>query len=113
MYIKEGIMKYKNKKTTIDGITFASMKEAKRYQELKLLERAGVIKDLELQKEFELQPSYKKNGRTVRKISYIADFCYYENGKYVVEDTKGCKTQVYKLKKKIFEYRYDYEIRET
>lgn len=106
-------MKYHNKKIIIDGIVFDSTKEGKRYQELKLLERAGVIKDLELQKEFELQPSYKKNGRTVRKISYIADFCYYENGKYVVEDAKGCKTQVYKLKKKMFEYRYDYEIRET
>ncbi len=109
-------MKYKNKKTTINGITFDSLKEARRYQELKLLERAGVIKDLELQKEFELQPSYKKNGRTVRKISYIADFCYYENGKYVVEDVKSevtSKDKTYRLKRKIFEYKYDYEIKET
>lgn len=106
-------MKYKNKKTTINGITFDSLKESRRYQELKLLERAGIIKDLELQKEFELQPSYKKNGRTIRKISYIADFCYYENGKYIVEDVKGMRNDVYKLKKKLFEYRYDYEIRET
>ena len=100
--------KYHNKKETIDGITFDSKKEAKRYQQLKLLEQAGLIKNLELQKEFPLQPSFKKNGKTYRKISYIADFFYYDNKlkQFVVEDTKGFRTDVYKIKKKMFEYKY-------
>ena len=104
--------KYHNKQIIIDGIKFESIREGKRYQELKLFERAGIIENLELQKEFELQPSYKKNGKTIRKISYLADFCYYdkEKKKYIVEDTKGYRTEIYKLKKKIFEYKYDYEI---
>lgn len=109
-------MKYHNKKIVIDGIKFDSIREGKRYQELKLLERAGIIDNLELQKEFELQPSYKKNGKTVRKISYLADFCYYENGKYIVEDVKSkatSKDKTYRIKKKIFEYKYDFEIKET
>jgi len=105
--------KYHNKKIIIDGIKFDSIREGKRYQELKLLQRVGIIENLELQKEFELQPSYKKNGKTIRKISYIADFCYYENGKYIVEDVKGMHNDVYKLKKKLFEYKYDFEIKET
>ena len=73
----------------------------------------NIIKDLELQKHFELQPSFKKNNKTIRKIEYIADFYYYDNEKkkYIVEDTKGFKTETYKLKKKLFEYRYkDLEI---
>ena len=100
--------KYKNKKIIIDGIEFDSKKEAKRYSELKLLERAGKIKDLELQKVFELQPSFKKNNKTYRKTTYKADFYYFdiEKDKYIVEDVKGFKTEVYKLKKKIFEYKY-------
>ena len=102
------ISKYHSKKVIIDGITFDSEKEGKRYQELKLLEKAGLIKNLELQKEFELQPSFKKNGKTYRKISYKADYYYYDNhlDKYVVVDTKGFKTDVYKIKKKMFEYKY-------
>lgn len=107
--------KYKNKKIIIDGIEFDSKKEAKRYSELKLLERTGKIKDLELQKVFELQPSFKKNGKTYRKTTYKADFYYFNNekGKYIVEDVKGFKTEVYKLKKKMFEYKYqDLELKE-
>lgn len=103
------VNKYHNQKETIDGITFASRKEAKRYQELKLLERAGIIKELQLQKKFELQPKYKNNeGQTIRAITYVADFFYYDNEKkqYFVEDTKGYRTEVYKLKKKLFEYVY-------
>lgn len=107
--------KYHSKKVILDGIEFDSKKEAKRYSELKLLERAGQIKDLELQKVFELQPSFKKNGKTYRKTTYKADFCYFDNekGKYIVEDVKGFKTEVYKLKKKMFEYKYqDLELKE-
>lgn len=107
--------KYGNKKIIIDGIEFDSKKEGNRYIELKLLERAGEIKDLELQKVFELQPGFKKNGNTYIRITYVADFYYYDirNNNYVVEDTKGFKTEVYKIKKKLFEYKYpDLEIKE-
>ena len=101
-------MKYHSKKTTVDGITFDSKKEANRYCELKLLEKAGKIKDLELQHQFVLQPPFKKNGKTIRAITYVADFTYYdlERMKNVVEDVKGYKTDVYQIKKKIFEYKY-------
>lgn len=102
-------MKYHNKIVEIDNIKFASKKEAKRYTELKWLEKAKLIKDLELQKSFELQPKYVNNNREhIRAINYVADFFYYDNEKkiYIVEDTKGFRTDVYKLKKKIFEYKY-------
>ena len=108
--------KYRNKKIIIDGKELDSKLEGKRYRELKLLERAGVIKDLQLQPAFELLPSFKKNGKTYQKIKYIADFSYFDNelGKVIVEDTKGFKTEVYKLKKKLFEYIYkDLEIKEV
>jgi len=100
--------KYSNKKTMIDGITFMSKKEANRYSELKLLLRAKQISNLVLQPSFELQESFKKNGKTIRAINYIADFQYEENGKIVVEDVKGVKTQVYLIKKKLFEHKYPY-----
>ena len=101
-------MKYHNRKVSVDNITLDSAKEARRYTELKLLERAGKIKRLELQPEFILQPAFTKGGKRYRKIAYKADFSYFdiEKGVYTVEDAKGFKTDVYKLKKKLFEYRY-------
>ena len=107
--------KYHNKKVIFDNIVFDSKKEKKRYYELSLLQRANEIKDLELQVEYELQPAFKKNGISYRKISYIADFKYFDNklNKWIVEDTKGFRTDVYKIKKKLFEYKYpDLEIKE-
>ena len=103
--------KYKNKKVTINGKIFDSKKEAKRYLELIKLEQAGLIKDLETQKKFILLDSFKKNGKTYKQISYYADFVYYliYEKKTVVEDVKASKyfkTDVYKLKKKLFEYKY-------
>ena len=100
--------KYHNIKKTVDGIKFDSKAEAERYVELKLMQRAGHISGLQLQPEFELIPRYKKNGKTVRKTVYIADFMYTDNytDETVIEDVKGVKTAVYKLKKKLFEYRY-------
>ena len=89
--------KYKNVKTTIDGITFDSKKEATRYAELKLLARSGLIQNLRLQVPFELIP--KQDGE--RAVKYITDFVYTENGETVVEDVKGIKTDVYKIKKKL------------
>lgn len=98
--------KYRNKKVIVDDYIFDSIQESKRYKELKLLLKAGAIQDLELQPHFLLQESFEKNGRTYRKIEYIADFKYIENGKVVVEDVKGLQTDVFKLKHKIFEKRY-------
>ena len=101
-------MKYKNKKTIVDDIQFDSKLEAKRYNELKLLEKSGKIKELQLQPSFELIPSFKKNGKTFRKAIYKADFSYIdtETGETIIEDTKGYVTGLYKLKKKIFEYKF-------
>lgn len=107
--------KYKNQKVTIDGITFDSLKEGGRYRVLKLLVKAKEIKDLELQKKFELQPAYTNaNGKHIRAINYLADFYYYDNklGCYVVEDVKGFRTKEYLLKKKMFEYKYNAIIKE-
>jgi hypothetical protein len=90
--------KYGNKRVVVDGIRFDSKREAARWQELKLLERAGEIKGLERQVEYELIP--KQPGE--RAVKYIADFRYIDHdGKTVVEDTKGVKTPVYILKRKL------------
>ena len=106
--------KYNSKKVTYDGITFDSKKEASRYKQLKLLEKIGYISDLKLQPVYVLQEGFKKNGKTYRKITYKADFEYIRDGKTFVEDVKGMKTEVYKLKKKLFEYKYpDLEIVEV
>ena len=99
--------KYHAKKTTVDGITFDSKKEAKRYSMLKTAERFGVIIDLQRQVAFELQPGYTNNqGKKIRPITYVADFVYQQAGNKVVEDTKGFRTKEYQLKKKLFEYKY-------
>jgi len=114
-YKVRGKSKYHNIKTTINNITFDSKLESKRYQELKLMERVGLIKDLILQPSYELIPSFKKNSKTYRKSTYKADFSYFdiELGKSIVEDTKGFKTDIYLLKKKMFEYKYpELEIKE-
>ena len=99
-------MKYKNKKTQVDMYVFDSIAESRRYKELALLEKAGEISNLELQPRFLLQESFKKNGKTYRKIEYVADFQYEENGKVIVEDVKGIQTDVFKLKHKLFEKKY-------
>lgn len=98
--------KYKNKKVQIDMYVFDSIAESRRYKELALLEKAGEIENLQLQPKFLLQDSFKKNGKTYRKIEYIADFMYKEKGKVIVEDVKGKETEVFKLKHKLFEKKY-------
>ena len=98
--------KYKNKKVQIDMYVFDSIAESRRYKELVLLERAGKITELQLQPKFLLQESFRKNGKTYRKIEYIADFQYEENGKIIVEDVKGKETEAFKIKRKLFEKRY-------
>jgi len=87
--------KYGNRKTVVDGITFASAKEAKRFGELKLLEKAGVIADLTLQPRFPL----KVNGLLI--CTYVGDFTYRSDGASVVEDSKGFITPEFRLKKKL------------
>ena len=108
--------KYHNTKTVADGIKFDSKLEAERYAQLKMMERAGVIRDLELQPEYELIPSFRKNGKTWRRTLYKADFRYIlaEDDSYIIEDVKGSTaviTDVFRLKQKLFEYKYpDYTI---
>lgn len=107
------MQKYRNKKVTIDGIVFDSKREAKRYTELKLLEKAGQIQGLELQKEYVLIPSQKINGRVAeRAVKYKADFVYTENGKTIVEDTKGMRTKDYIIKRKLMLYVHGVKIKE-
>lgn len=93
--------KYYNRKTTIDGITFDSKKEALRYQELKFLETAEEIHSLTLQPKFVLQEGFKNNGKTYRKIEYIADFSYLIDDIIIIEDVKGVQTDVFKIKEKM------------
>lgn len=109
-YSTKTTSKYHNQKVVIDGIKFDSKKEAKRYQELRLLRRAGKIDNLRLQAPYVLIDK-SKHGRAIK---YIADFVYYDNDlkKEVVEDTKGYRTDLYKLKKRLMAERYGIEIKE-
>lgn len=97
------------KVTTPDGQKFDSAKEYHRWCELKLLERAGKISGLQRQVRFELIP--KQDGETA--CHYVADFVYQKDGQRVVEDAKGYKTDVYKVKKKLMLYVHGIKIREV
>ena len=104
--------KYSNIKTvTADGIKHDSRKEARRWVELTLLQKAGEISDLKRQVKYEIIP--KQEGE--RAVNYIADFVYIDNktGDTVIEDCKGFKTDVYRLKKKLMQWRYGIKIKET
>ena len=108
--------KYNNKKITVNGQVFDSKKEANRYKELRLLEKAGAIKDLRMQVKFTLIPSQRDEatGKVVeRECSYKADFVYEEDGKTVVEDVKGFRTKEYVIKRKLMLWRYGIKIREV
>lgn len=125
---KKGV-KYNNTKVEIDGHTFDSKHEANRYLELKLLERAGTITDLQMQVKFVLIPSQYEpdtvkvlksgkekvvKGKLIeRECSYIADFVYQYNGKTVVEDAKGMRTKEYVIKRKLILERYGIRISEV
>ena len=100
--------KYNAVKTEIDGIKFASKKEAEYYKNLLLLKQAGEVIDIKLQPEFELQEGYIKDGAKIRPIKYIADFLVvYKDGHIEIIDTKGYKKdKVYLLKKKLFHYKF-------
>ena len=117
--------KYHSKKITRDGLTFDSLKEYKRYQELLLLERAGAIRSLQRQVEFVLIPAQREpdrvgvrggviKGKTLElPVKYVADFVYEENGETVVEDVKGYKTKEYILKRKMLLYFKGIRIKEV
>ena len=129
-----GARKYGNKKVVVDGIEFDSRKEAQRYWELKLLQRAGQISGLELQKEFELIPAqyetYPRYGKTGKRLqdgkrciekscTYKADFAYMKDGQLVVEDTKGYRDPAsagyakFVIKRKLLLWRYGIKIIEV
>lgn len=101
--------KYGAIKTEIDGIVFDSKREAARYQELRLLERAGEISNLRLQVPYILIDKSKYG----RSIKYIADFVYNDPSGLIVEDAKGMKTPVYRLKKRMMAEKYGIKIKET
>ena len=127
-----GESKYKNRKKLVDGIEFDSAKEARRWSELKLLEKAGEISDLRRQVKFVLIESQyeessevyqrgKNKGKPKRgkilehECSYVADFVYIDEktGKTVVEDTKGFRTKDYIIKRKLLLERYKIRITEV
>lgn len=101
--------KYSNKPTN----GFSSKREAKRAQELQLLERAEKIRNLKMQVWFELIPAQAGKERKERAAHYVADFVYDENGLRVVEDCKGYRTAEYRLKRKLMLEKWGIEVRET
>ena len=112
--------KYRNKPKVLNGIKFDSEKEARRYQELKLLERAGKIKDLEIQPKFSLVKGVKFTGdnRAKPDLRYFADFAYTDarTGERVVEDVKSVATKesaVYKMKRHMMLAIHGIEVREV
>lgn len=107
--------KYHNRKIVREGETYDSVKEYRRAKELELLEKGGVIKDLKRQVRFEIIPSQRgEDGKVVeRAVTYVADFVYFEDGKLVVEDTKGYRTKDYIIKRKLMRYLLGINIREV
>ena len=121
--------KYHSKKVTVDGITFDSRKEANRYKELSLLEKAGTISNLRRQVRYQLLPpaweEYErysdktgkrlKNGRRCveKGVTYVADFVYRRGLETIVEDCKGHRTREYIIKKKLMRYFYGIEVQES
>lgn len=117
--------KYKNKRIEYEGIVFDSLKEKRRYCQLQLLEKGGIISDLHLQVPFELIPAIyedeviqlKTKVKTKKKCvqratTYVADFVYTQDGNTIVEDTKGFRTKEYELKKKMMRAFLGIEIKE-
>jgi hypothetical protein len=106
--------KMRNVKTNVDGIMFDSKTEARRYCELKIQERTGVISGLELQKRYELIPKQRlSSGMCERACHYVADFVYTMNGQLVCEDRKGMETPAYIIKRKLMKFVHNIEILQT
>lgn len=99
-------------KTKVDGITFDSKLEARFYEFVKQLKKEGKIKDFEMQSRFEIFPAYVFNDKKIRKIEYVADFIVrHHDGEFEVIDVKGVETDVFKIKRKLFEHRYKFPIK--
>lgn len=120
--------KYHSRKVTVDGITYDSAKEYRRFKELSLLERAGAIQDLKRQVKFVLIPAqraftneinkkgnFKKGKLLERECAYIADFVYLDmsTGRITVEDTKGYRTKDYIIKRKLMLWVHGIQIKEV
>lgn len=122
MYFKRN--KYHNKKVMVDDESFDSKKEYRRWVELKILEDAGVIRNLQRQVKYVLIPAQREpetvgqRGRKIpgkvieREVAYYADFVYELDGELVVEDTKGIRTDAYVIKRKLLLERFGIRIRE-
>jgi hypothetical protein len=107
--------KYKNIRVQYNGKWFDSKKEMRRFQQLELLQRAGKIKNLYCQVTYDLLPTTRIGGQTQRKTTYIADFVYWDIEKdcEVIEDAKGARTDVYKIKRKLMWEILGKEVREV
>lgn len=107
--------KYRSKTVWVDGEQFDSKKEALRWRELRILEKAGKIHGLKRQVRYLLIPTqYDDDGKCLeRSCNYFADFVYFEGPKLVVEDTKGYRTPEYVIKRKLMLSVYGIRIRET
>ena len=104
--------KYHNNKINVDGITFDSKDEAKYYEALKDKKAKGLIQNFELQPKFVLQESFTKNNKTYKQITYKADFRVYTNeGISYCVDVKGMLTDVFKIKLKLFNKKFDEELK--
>ena len=99
--------KYGNVRVKVDGYTFDSKKESKRYAELKLLEKTGRIRGVLVHPDWEIEVQ----GKTICR--YEADFAYRDCGKLIIEDVKGVRTEAYKIKKKLMKAVYGIDILET
>ena len=118
--MKKAAPKYNNKKVVVNGITYDSKKEYARHCDLLLMERAGLISQLQRQVKYELIPTQRIDGKVVeRPISYIADFVYTKDGGLVVEDVKGYRDPAsagyakFVLKRKMMLYLYGIRINEV
>lgn len=110
------VAKYRARKTVLDGITFDSGAESKRYAQLKMYQKAGIIKSIELQPKFLIAESYVRAGRKVPAKHYIADFrVTYADGRQEIEDvkSKATMTPLYRLKRHLAELRHGIEIKEV
>ena len=103
--------KYRNKKVQLDGHTFDSKAEARYYQQLKLMERAGEILFFRLQPRYRLLDGFEKHGKKHRPVDYVADFeIHHKDGSIEVVDVKGMQTQVFKIKEKMFNAKYPHKL---
>jgi len=101
------VNKYHNRSVVIDGLSFDSRAEAARWCELRLMERAGEISDLQVHPVYTLAEGFRnRSGQWRGPITYEADFAYVEGGQQVVEDVKGVRTAAFQIKRKLFERRY-------